>query len=195
VPVGRARGVNLPLPAETARRTVAGAVDPLCTREAALWVSAAACAVAAHRDGANHKRVWRVYREEGLAVKRRKRKRLIHVGRPLEAVAKANEEWAVDFASDTLATGRSLRVLSVVDAFTRECVALEADTSFASRRVTRVLEQAMEERGWPGRIRCDNGLNSVDDPSGRSEHYLRGRKRLNGRCERDRSTGKSLFKG
>ena len=87
----------------------------------------------------NHKRVWRVYREAGLAVKRRKRKRLMWIGKPLQTVVATNEEWALDFISDKLATGRSVRVLSVVDAFTRECVVLEADTSFASRRVTRVL--------------------------------------------------------
>ncbi len=120
------------------------------------------------RDGieVNHKRVWRVYHEAGLSVKRRKRKRLVRVGRPLEEVFAANDEWALDFASDTLATGRSLRVLSVVDAFTRECVALEADTSFASRRVTRVLERAISERGSPHRIRCDNG------PELTSRHFL-----------------------
>ena len=114
----------------------------------------------------NHKRVWRVYRDAGLSVKRRKRKRLARIGRPLERVMAVNEEWALDFASDRLATGRSLRVLSVVDAFTRECVALEADTGFASRRVTRVLEKAMDERGRPRRIRCDNG------PELTSRHFL-----------------------
>ena len=104
---------------------------------------------------ANHKRVWRVYHEAGLSVKRRKRKRLVRVGRPQEAVSAPNQEWALDFVSDRLATGRSVRVLSVVDAFTRECIALEADTSFASRRVTRVLEAALKHRAWPQRIRCD----------------------------------------
>jgi putative transposase len=115
---------------------------------------------------ANHKRVWRVYQEAGLSVKRRKRKRLVRTGRPLETVGAANEEWALDFVSDRLASGRSMRVLSVVDAFTRECVALEADISFASRRVTRVLEQAMRQKGWPQRIRCDNG------PELTSRHFL-----------------------
>jgi putative transposase len=110
-------------------------------------------------EAINHKRVLRVYREAGLAVKRRKRKRLVRVGRPLEPATQMNEEWAMDFVSDALATGRAIRVLSVVDAFTRLCVALEADTSFASRRVTRVLEKAMSQYGWPKRIRCDNGLN------------------------------------
>ena len=114
------------------------------------------------RDGAtvNHKRVWRVYHDAGLAVKRRKRKRLVRVGKPSQPVAAPNEEWALDFISDKLASGRSVRMLSVVDAFTRECVALQVDTSFASRRVTRVLEKIMSQRGWPRRIRCDNVLNA-----------------------------------
>lgn len=114
----------------------------------------------------NHKRVWRVYREAGLSVKRRKRKRLVPVGRPLEAATRGNEEWAIDFASDALATGRAIRVLSVVDAYTRQCLALEADTSFQSRRVTRVLDKALSEHGWPRRIRCDNG------PELTSRHFL-----------------------
>jgi putative transposase len=120
------------------------------------------------RDGewVNHKRVWRVYREAGLSVKRRKRKRLQRVGRPLEAVTQSNEEWAIDFASDALAAGRPIRVLSVVDAFTRECLALEADTSFASRRVTRVLDRAIQKHGGPRRIRLDNG------PELTSRHFL-----------------------
>jgi putative transposase len=114
----------------------------------------------------NHKRVWRVYQEAGLAVKRRKRKRLTREGRPLEPATFRNEEWALDFVSDAIATGRSIRLLNIADAYTRECLALEVDTSFASRRVTRVLEQVIAERGTPRRIRCDNG------PELTSRHFL-----------------------
>jgi putative transposase len=114
----------------------------------------------------NHKRVWRVYHEAGLSVKRRKRKRLVRVGRPCEPVSAPNQEWALDFASDRLATGRSVRVLSIVDAFTRECIALEVDSGFASRRVTRVLDAAVRQRAWPQRLRCDNG------PEFTSRHFL-----------------------
>lgn len=115
------------------------------------------------RDGeqVNHKRVWRVYREAGLCVKRLARAGL----KPALAIA-ANQEWALDFAADVLATGRTVRVLGVVDTFTRECLALEADTSFASRRVTRVLEQIIRQRGRPQSIRCDNG------PELTSRHFL-----------------------
>lgn len=114
----------------------------------------------------NHKRVWRVYREAGLAVKRRKRKRLVRAGKALEPATFRNEEWALDFVSDRIATGRSIRLLNIADAYTRECLALEVDTSFASRRVTRVLEQVICERGAPRRIRCDNG------PELTSRHFL-----------------------
>ena len=72
----------------------------------------------------------------------------------------------MDFVSDGIASGRHIRLLGVVDAFTRECVALEVDTSFASQRVTRVLDRALSERGWPQRIRCDNG------PELTSRHFL-----------------------
>jgi putative transposase len=114
----------------------------------------------------NHKRVWRVYREAGLAVKRRKRKRLVRVGKPMVAATVRNEEWALDFVSDSIATGRSIRLLNIADAFTRECLALEVDTSFASRRVTRVLDRVIAERGAPQRIRCDNG------PELTSRHFI-----------------------
>lgn len=114
----------------------------------------------------NHKKVWRIYREEGLAVKRRKRKRLVRVGRPLQPVTRADEEWGLDFVSDTTLSGRRLRFLTVVDAWTRECVSLEVDTSFPGPRVTRVLEKAISERGSPLRLRCDNG------PEFTSRHFL-----------------------
>jgi hypothetical protein len=72
----------------------------------------------------------------------------------------------LDFAHDAVECGRAIRVLSVVDAYTRECLALEVDTSFASRRVTRVLEAIVTERGVPQAIRCDNG------PELTSRHFL-----------------------
>lgn len=120
------------------------------------------------RDGVkvNHKKVWRVYREAGLCVKRRKRKRLVRTGVPANAVTAANEQWALDFASDALESGRAIRVLSVIDTYTRECLALEVDTSFASRRVTGALDRIIAWRGQPQSIRCDNG------PELTSRHFL-----------------------
>ena len=114
----------------------------------------------------NHKRVHRVYREAGLAIRRRKRKHCVREGKPLVARTSANQEWALDFVHDAVECGRTIRVLSVVDAYTRECLALEVDTSFASRRVTRVLEAIVTERGVPQAIRCDNG------PELTSRHFL-----------------------
>jgi putative transposase len=105
----------------------------------------------------NHKRVHRVYREAGLGLRRKKRKHCVRVGAPLRIRTAANQEWALDFAHDAVGCGRAIRVLRVVDAYTRECLALEVDTSFASRRVTRALEAIIVERGAPQAIRCDNG--------------------------------------
>jgi putative transposase len=68
-----------------------------------------------------------------------------------------NQEWAMDFIVDGLATGRMVRILSVVDTYTRECLALEADTSLGSGRVTMVLERLIGERGRPENLRSDNG--------------------------------------
>ena len=105
----------------------------------------------------NHKRVYRVYREAGLMLRRRRRKRLLRAGVPRPVVTGPNPEWAVNFVHDAAESGRKFRVLSVLDVYTRECLALEVDTSFASRRVTRVLEGIAAERGRPLAIRCDNG--------------------------------------
>jgi putative transposase len=105
----------------------------------------------------NHKRVHRVYREAGLMIRRKKRKHCRRAAVPLRVCTAPNQEWALDFVHDAVASGRTIRVLSVEDAYTRECLALEVDTSFASRRVTRVLEAIVAERGLPQAIRCDNG--------------------------------------
>ena len=117
-------------------------------------------------EAVNHKRVHRVYREAGLSIRRKKRKHCVRKGQPLRACTAANQEWALDFVHDAVESGRAIRVLSVVDACTRECLALEVDTSFASRRVTRVLERIVAERGTPQAIRCDNG------PELTSRHFL-----------------------
>jgi len=114
----------------------------------------------------NHKRVQRVYREAGLCVRRIRRKRLTRGYTPSSKPSAPNQEWAIDFASDIAASGQRLRVFSVVDAFTRECLALETDTSLPSRRVTRVLQRIIEQRGRPEFLRSDNG------PEVSSRHYL-----------------------
>jgi putative transposase len=117
-------------------------------------------------EAVNHKRVYRVYREAGLRLKRKARKRLMRTGPGPRVLTVGNQEWALDFVHDAVESGRAIRVLSVIDAYTRECLALEVDTSFASRRVTRVLEGIVTERGAPLAIRCDNG------PELTSRHFL-----------------------
>lgn len=105
----------------------------------------------------NVKRVYRLYREEGLMVRRQRRKRLVRSMPAESRLQRANQEWAMDFIIDGLASGRMVRILSVVDAYTRECLALEADSSLGSGRVIRVLERLIAERGAPESLRSDNG--------------------------------------
>ncbi len=105
----------------------------------------------------NVKRVYRLNLEEGLSVRRKKRKRLMRDRAAEPRLLRVNQEWAMDFIVDGLATGRMVRILSVVDAYTRECLALEADTILGSGRVTRVLDRLIEERGRPESVRSDNG--------------------------------------
>jgi putative transposase len=114
----------------------------------------------------NHKRVHRIYREEGLVLRRKKRKHCVRAHAPLGTYTEANQEWALDFVHDVTASGRSLRVLNVIDAYTRESLAMEVDTSFAGLRLTRVLDGIIAERGLPKSIRCDNG------PELTSRHFL-----------------------
>jgi putative transposase len=106
----------------------------------------------------NRKRVYRIYRDAGLAVRRRKRKRIGPVERkPLPKPMAANVSWSMDFASDGLAGGRRFRCLNIVDDFTRECVAIEVDTSLTGNRVRTVLNRLAEMRGLPQSITVDNG--------------------------------------
>ena len=106
----------------------------------------------------NHKRVERLYRQEGLALRRRGRKRVAapRLGRP-RPPDRPNEHWALDFVSDTVITGRRIRVLAVIDAHTREALAIEVDTSLPGTRVVRVLDRIVAERGRPRQIVLDNG--------------------------------------
>ena len=106
----------------------------------------------------NHKRVSRLYRLEGLQVRKRRRKRCAGVLRlPLPAPTAPNQVWSLDFMADTLSSGRKLRTLNVVDDYTRECLAIEVDTSLPGARVVRVLERLVRQRGRPRQVRTDNG--------------------------------------
>jgi len=106
----------------------------------------------------NHKKLRRLYREERLQVRRRGgRKRALGTRRPLQLPAAKNERWSLDFVSDTLSDGRRFRVLCVVDDYTRECLALVADTSLSGARVARELEAICARRGFPASVVSDNG--------------------------------------
>jgi transposase InsO family protein len=195
------------------------------------------------RDGweVNAKRIYRLYQEEGLTVRTKKRKRAAQTRVPLTSAERPNHRWSMDFVSDRLTDGRWFRALTVVDQFTRECVLLAADRSMTATGVAAALDLAVKERGAPESITTDNELNArlffgsgtrlvsthlngelrglerlrthfravfheqrdpahhnehkiyepertvlteletAWGPSGRSDHYLRGRNRLNGR--------------
>jgi putative transposase len=106
----------------------------------------------------NHKRTWRLYRQEGLSLPIRKRKKLAAVVRvPLELPMLPNKAWAMDFVHDRLWTGRRFRALTLVDLCTKECPVIEVDTSLTGERVVRVLERLAYSRGLPESIRVDNG--------------------------------------
>lgn len=106
----------------------------------------------------NHKRVERIYRQEGLSLRVKKRKKLKAAVRvPLERPVRANQQWSMDFIHDKLWEGRKFRSLSIVDTFTHECLALEVDTSLGGERVKRVLEKLALRRGLPVAITVDNG--------------------------------------
>lgn len=106
----------------------------------------------------NHKRIERIYLEEGLQVRRRKGRKA-HAGErePLEKPTGPNQVWAMDFVSDALATKRKIKMLTVIDCFNRESLRIEVDTSINGVRVTRVMEQLREQRGLPKKIVTDNG--------------------------------------
>ena len=106
----------------------------------------------------NRKRTYRLYREAGLAVRRRKRKRIgLFERKPLPKPTTVNRSWSMDFVADGLIDGRKLRCLAIVDDYSRECLALEVDTSINGRRVVAVLERLADLRGLPLSITVDHG--------------------------------------
>jgi putative transposase len=106
----------------------------------------------------NHKRVYRIYQEEKLSVRKRKRKK--GTGYRGEVPVRPNgpgQRWSMDFVHDSLANGLRIRTLNIVDDFTRECVAIEVDTSINGKKVAKVLERLRSERGLPNVLLSDNG--------------------------------------
>jgi putative transposase len=106
----------------------------------------------------NRKNTERLYREEGLAVQRRRsRKRAVGTRAPATVPALPNQRWSLDFVHDQMASGRRFRVLNVVDDVTRECLAAVSNTSISGHRVVRELTRLIAEWGTPGMIVSDNG--------------------------------------
>ena len=106
----------------------------------------------------NHKRVYRVYCQMGLNLRRRTKRVLPkRIAQPLEVSLFPNQQWALDFMHDTLYCGKRFRTLNIIDEGTRECLAIEVDTSLPAGRVIRVMDRLKQERGLPQQIRVDNG--------------------------------------
>jgi putative transposase len=156
----------------------------------------------------NRKKTQRLYREEGLTVrKRRGRKRAIGVRAPLLIEARLNARWSVDFVHDQLASGRRFRILNVLDDVTKECLLALPDTSISGRRVARELTALLERRGRPGVIVSDNGTEFTSNAmlawaqgNGVSWHFIApGKPMQNGICEafngrmRDELLNETLF--
>ena len=158
--------------------------------------------------GMNIKKLRRLYREEKLQVRRRGgRKRALGTRRPMLVPDRPNERWSLDFVSDAFTDGRRFRVLAVVDDYTRECLALVADTSLSGLRVARELDAIIVRRGKPKTIVSDNGteftsmaiLNWCQD-TGIDWHYIApGKPTQNGFVEsfngsfRDECLNETLF--
>lgn len=128
----------------------------------------------------NHKKLFRIYRELGIKVKKRgNRKRCTGPRKPKIVAKSVNQVWSLDFMSDRLACGRRFRLLNVIDEFTRESLLMTIDTSISGSRVVRELEKLVAERGRPEQVISDNGTeftsNSVLDWAAKESvewHYI-----------------------
>ena len=106
----------------------------------------------------NHKRTERIYREEGLALMRKRRRKGAAGSRVMmPSPQRPNQRWSMDFVTDSIVTGRRFRALAIVDEYSRECPVIEVDTSLGGVRVVSVLERLAETRGLPNVITTDNG--------------------------------------
>lgn len=106
----------------------------------------------------NHKRTERIYREEGLSLRRkRRRKSAAGLRVTMPSPQRPNQRWSMDFVTDSVVSGRRFRALAIVDNFSRECPAIEVDTSLGGARVVSLLERLSQTRGLPEIITMDNG--------------------------------------
>jgi len=155
-------------------------------------------------------RIYRIYREEGLTVRRRQaRRRAVGTRAPILVEAEANARWSLDFVHDQFACGRRFRVLNIVDDVTRECLAAVPDTSISGRRVARELADMVRRRGKPGMIVSDHGTGFTSNAilawakdAGVAWHGIApGKPMQNGFCEsfngrmRDELINETLFIG
>ena len=164
------------------------------------------------RDGepSGINRIYRLYREEGLTVRKRQaRRRAVGTRAPILVEAKANARWSLDFVHDQFVSGRRFRILNIVDDVTRECLAAIPDTSISGRRVARELTALIEQRGKPGMIVSDNGTEFTSNAvlawaqeNRVTWHFIApGKPMQNGFCEsfngrmRDELLNESLFFG
>lgn len=158
----------------------------------------------------NHKKTQRIYREEGLSVRKRKgRKKASGTRAPLLSVVMPNARWSVDFVHDQFAHGRRFRIFNVIDDVTKECLAAVVDTSISGRRVARELTTLIERRGKPGLIVSDHGTEFTSNAmlawsenAGVPWHFIApGKPMQNGICEafnskmRDELLNETLFFG
>lgn len=105
----------------------------------------------------NRKKTYRIYRDLGMQVRSKKRKKLVRPRIPMVLPTQANERWSLDFVSDQLSNGRRIRVLNIVDDYSRHCVGQLVDTSISGHRMTRYLDELKSQRGLPQTIVMDNG--------------------------------------
>jgi putative transposase len=158
--------------------------------------------------GANHKKTHRIYVEEGLQVrKRKKRRRSAIARRPLVLPSRPGQRWSMDFMSDQLSSGRRIRLFNVIDDFTKQCHAITVDTSIGGQRVARELTRLIDLHGRPEFIVCDNGTEFTSlamfdwaQRSGVGLQFIQpGKPSQNGFCEafngrvRDECLNESLF--
>jgi len=157
----------------------------------------------------NRKKTERLYREEGLKVRRRRgRRRAMGTRAPIPVIARANARWSLDFVHDQLSCGRRFRVLNIVDDVTKECLGAIADVSLSGRRVIRELDQIISRRGAPEMIVSDNGteftsnavLEWVQDRTFDWHYIAPGKPTQNAFCEafngrfRDECLNENLFR-
>ena len=106
----------------------------------------------------NHKKAYRLYKKAGLTLKRKRKKRRYEKrGKPERVNQRPNSRWSMDFVSDVTRTGKRIKIFTLIDEFTRECLALEIDTSITGQRVGSYLNKAALFRGYPKEILTDNG--------------------------------------